>query len=164
MRRIFRTRAATAVLAGTVSILALTMFPGLATADLATTQGGSPSAVFMQTSAGPCEVGPQEVTVTATSHILAYFTFEFVGLDAHETGQVWFDFDETGIPLDWHFPGEKAANNRTAATVMWSFNDVDAGTHTVTPRAGPVIAGGKPGVPSASLEHCAFTVFVIPAA
>ena len=164
MKRMFRTRAATAVVAATVSILALTMFPGLATADLATTQGGSPSAVFMQTSVGQCLAGPQEVAVTETSHLLVYFTGQWVGLGAHEQGLMWFDFDEMPMPFDWLFSGEKAPNDQNTVTVMWSFEDVAPGTHLVGPRFRVVsLPENKGGETTADLHHCAFTVFVIPA-
>lgn len=172
MKRFSAPKASTAVavVAAIVAILAV-MFPGLGFGQPTTSHGGPPSEVFMQATPAVCltDGSPmaQELTLAETSHLLVYFTGEFSGLGVNETGFLWFRLDGTDTNLDWQFPGHSLPE--TTGTVMWTFEDVAAGPHNVSAQALVRAANpnsdqetGREG--SADLDHCAFTVFVIPVA
>jgi hypothetical protein len=172
MRRLTASRAwaSSAFVAATVAALAV-MFPGLGFGQPTTSHGGPPSEVFMQNTPGVCltDGSPmaQELTLAEASHLLVYFTGEWSGLGVNETGFMWFRLDGTDTNLDWQFAGHSLPE--TTGTVMWTFEDVAAGPHNVSAQALVRAANpnsdqetGREG--AADLDHCAFTVFVIPVA
>lgn len=173
MRRPSAPRASTAVavVAALVAVLTV-MFPGLGFGQPTSVQGGSPSAVYMQKNPDICsEVIPdgvtvmeQEITLDEPSHVLAYFSFEWNELD-REVGEIGFALDETGGGFFGGLFGPPPFD-ATSGTVMWSFENVDAGQHTVTVQSFVIPIPGRAELPpshvSAFLNHCALSVFVTP--
>jgi hypothetical protein len=174
MRRHLVSKARTAFAVGAiVAVLAVMAFPDLSFGQTASIRGGSPSAVYMQKNPGFCStvvpdgvnVMEQEVILDASSHVLVSFTFEWSGLDTREEGLLNFSVDGQGDNFDWGFLGNTQTKH-TSGTVTWPFADVPAGQRTVIVGAwvDPIPGGELPGAgePSAGLENCALTVFVIP--
>jgi len=171
MRRLTASRAwaAVAVVAAIVAVLAV-MFPGFGFGQTTSSHGGTPSEVFMQTHPDTClNVGPndeialeQDFTLNEESHVLVYMTFEWGQLNASEDGHVIIRLDGGG-PFDgveaWRFSG--TTTTRTSGTIMWTFDNVAAGDHRVQMFAR--VTRGL-ATPSADLNDCALTVFVIPVA
>lgn len=165
-----RASTAVAVVGALVAVLAVTAVPGVGIGDPTTTQGGSPSGVFMTKTSKICaavdasgiDLMPTAVSFDADSHLLVYFTSEWGGLDAREEGLLGFEIlDGTGnvfkrTPFEWSVAGSGII--RTDATVMWSFKDVPAGDYTVR-----MSARTDSDSNDSSLNDCALTVFVIPA-
>jgi hypothetical protein len=135
---------------------------------------GGPSDVFTQTNPGTClGAGPngqsameQSFTLGAESRVLVYFTFEWAGLSTREVGHLSMGLDgrpETEVPSEpWRFSG--TVSTQTSGTVMWTFDHVAAGQHRVNVFAYVSFTASMGGTPSADLNGCALTVFVIPAA
>lgn len=137
---------------------------------------GSPIEVFTNTEPEICAVVgtdggtamPTPVSVGTQSRLLVYFTSERSGFDTHTELLVTFevlagDNIVASTPFEWGNLGV-ALRGHTSGTVMWPFADVSPGNYTVRvgsrvdPLPGPL--GG--GTPTAALENCALTVFVIP--
>ena len=166
-----RASTAVAVVAATVAVLAVTVFPGLSFADI---QGGSPSDVFTQTLPDTClTAGPngetamgQAFTLDAESNVLVYFTFAWGRLNANEEGLIMIGLDGEEGPFEWGFPGNNTTT-RTSGTVMWTFDNVSGGEHRVDAfaRVDVIPSGSRGGAPPvADVNGCALTVFVIPPA
>lgn len=172
MRRLTVPRPSTAIalVASTVAVIAV-MFPGIGFGETSSVVGGPPSNVFMQRDPGMCAmvdstqtaVFTMDITLDAPSHLLLYFTAEWGALNSREEGLLnpSLDFDP---PLEWGVSGHTIP--RTTSTVMWSWDDVPAGTHNVGVGARVEASpdpSRPPGVqPSSGLNECALTVFVIP--
>jgi hypothetical protein len=164
---------AVSVVAVVVALLAV-MFPGFGFGQTTFSHGGPPSDVYTQTNPDTClSVGTegatameQELTLGAESHLLVYFSFEWGALGTREEGKLSFELDGTDATSEWSFPGNSAT--RTSGTVMWSFEDVPAGTHIVDVfgRVDPIPSDGQPpGVhTSADVNGCALTVIATPVA
>jgi len=128
-----------------------------------TALGSPPREVLMKTRSGTClsvaAQGQHALTQTLTlpreSNLLLYFAFEWGSLNPDEEGLIAPTLDGPESPFEWSFAGN--AFSRTSGTVMWSFANVPAGTHTVGP-----IARLEGGDLSAQLNECALTVFVVP--
>jgi hypothetical protein len=178
MRRLAVRRTATAgALGAIITVVALMAFPSVGIGDPTTSHGGSPSDVYMQTEPAPepcAEVPadgttamPQDIQLAVPSHVLAYFTFEWSGLDAHEFGLLNLVLDGSGPGPNYEFTPANPRINPNG-TVMWSFPNVPPGTHTVAVYAAvddldPIPGGsGQDSGLFAALENCALTVFVIP--
>lgn len=160
----------------TVAMLfAVMVFPGVGIGAPTTSHGGTPSDVFMKTQPAPEEcVGnvnpdsvtafPLEIEVAAPSHVLGYFTFEWHGLERGEAGLLNLVLDGTGPGSQYDFARTSARINSTG-TVMWSFPNVAAGTHTMAVFAW-IDRIGTRGDPDllAGLENCSMTAFVMPTA
>ena len=158
------------VAAAAVVVLVL---PGLVAIGAPTTShGGTPSDVFMKTQPAPeaCAedinpdsrtVFPLEIEVAATSHVLAYFTFEWTGLTRGEVGGLNLILDGGGGSEQYDFAQNRTINPN--GTVMWSFPNVAQGTHTVAVFAVVSRISGAPDL-IAGLENCALAVFVNPVA
>jgi len=132
-----------------------------------------PSAVFTQTNPDTClAAGPngqtameQDFTLDAESRVLVYFTFEWGRLSTHKVGHLSMGLEgpETEVPSEpWRFSG--TVSTQTSGTVMWTFDNVAAGPHTVHVFAYVTFMGTDASAPSADVNGCALTVFVIPAA
>ena len=130
--------------------------------------GGSPSNVYTQTLSHVClnagkETGvamEQEITLGEDSQVLVYFTTRWGRLDTHEEGTVSLGLDEAET-FGWGMPGSHIT--RTTQTVMWTFADVQPGSHTVRVFARVDLPGAPGGRVEADLTECALTVFAIPA-
>jgi hypothetical protein len=157
------------------AVLAVTVTAGVGIGAPTTSHGGSPSDVYMKTQPAPqaCvdDINPDSVTafpleidVAVTSHVLAYFTFEWTGLDRGEVGLLNLVLDGTGPGSQYDFAKTRARINPNG-TVMWSFPNVAQGSHTVAVFAW-VDRIGSIGTPDllAGLENCSLTVFVMPSA
>ena len=154
---------AVAVVATIVVVLAVMV--GVGIGQPTSSHGGSPSEVFMQTDQFLCSDTDwggmsQELTLAETSHLLVYFTATWFGLGSKERGYLWFNLDGTDTDADWEVPGDKS--RRTTGTMMWTFEDVAAGSHTVYAKSGARRLHEGPGSGSADLHSCALTVMVIP--
>lgn len=168
-----RASTAVAVLAAIVAVLAV-MFPGPGFGQTAFSHGGPPSDVYTRTHPGDicAELGfntvtamQQDFTLDVESNVLFYFTFELGALSAHETVNVEPGLDGIGAGNEWLLGGPANASTGifgtgTSGTLMWSFDHVAPGDHDVEMFAR--VAGGDN--PSADMNECAFTVFVIPVA
>jgi hypothetical protein len=167
------TSAAIGVCVGVV--FAVVVFPGVGMGAPTTSHGGSPSDVYMKTQPAPEEcveninpdsvtAFPLEIEVPATSHVLAYFTFEWHGLERGEAGLLNLVLDGTGSDSQYDFARTEPRIN-TTGTVMWSFPNVASGTHTLEVFAW-IDQVGSIGNPDllAGLENCSLTAFVMPAA
>jgi hypothetical protein len=174
-----RAASATAVVAALVAVLAVMAFPGVGVGETNTIEGGTPSNVLMNTESEICAsvdingavvMSTDDVNVEQGDTLLAYFTSEFSGIDTRTELLLSFEVldDEDNIdastPFEWGFVGN-ATRIHSTATVMWPFGGLDEDIYTVRmgarvdPLPGPL--GGSH--PSATLENCALTVFVIPA-
>jgi hypothetical protein len=127
----------------------------------------------------PCEevsvdgVGamPLEFEVAGPSHVLAYFTVTWEGLNLRELGVAHLELDgDGGGQADTWFRST-APNFPEAGALMWTFPNVQptepGETHTVTVYAAIQTfprSSGAPSDLSATMMNCALTVFVIPAA
>jgi hypothetical protein len=162
-----------------VTLLALVVLPGVGIGDPTVSHGGSPSDVYMRTEPAPepcAEVPadgmtafPQEIEVQVPSHVTAYFTFEWSGLDAREVGLLNVVLDDVGPGPNYEYtPTASRANPN--GTVSWSYPNVQPGMHTVGVYAAvddlDRLPGGtgQDGELFAALENCALTVFVVPVA
>jgi len=171
-----RTSTAVAVVAAVVAVLAVMGPPGLSFSQNTAIHGGSPSEVFMLredegcapdgVSADGMNFMPLQVELEEPSHLVAYFSFGWHSLDTHEQGQVNPELDGTpgGDGFEWRFTGNGTAGT-ISGTVMSSFPNIDAGTHTVDIYAAVNLASGGPrGRLFAGLSDCVLTVMVLPAA
>jgi hypothetical protein len=180
MRRssVSRSRASTAValVAAVVAVLVVLMvFPGIGVGEPDTIAGGTPTAVLTNTEPEVCAVVDKNGTIAmptpvvpgGVSDLLVSFTAEWSGFDTRTELLITFEVvgdDESfrSTPFEWGV----SSNTRThsSGTVMWSFGDVPAGGYTVQvgARVDPIPGAQGGGSPSATLENCALTVFVIP--
>jgi hypothetical protein len=177
---------AAAVLGAFIALIAVVAFPGLGIGEISTSHGVTPSDVY--TTTGPpggeiCAVVdtfgvppvlPTRVTVGVPSNLLVYFTSEWSGLEA--STELLLNLrvnDDSGnevgsTPFEWGVSNDPRLHD--SGTVMWSFDDVGPGAYDVFADARTDPVPGAPGSgntnnnPSAVLENCALTVFVIPAA
>jgi hypothetical protein len=150
--------------------------------ETTTSHGSSPSDVYTTTDPGICAdvdtfgqapILPTDVSVAAASNLLVSFTSELSGLEADtelllsftvtdDAGNFVVGMGEWGVSNDPRLHDSK--------TVMWSFDDVAPGDYDVfvdartDPVPGPPGGGNTNNNPAAALEHCALTVFVVPAA
>lgn len=182
----FRASTAVAVVAAVVALLAV-MFPGLGVGQTSTSHGVTPSDVYTTTGPpggeicaavdtfGVPPVLPTRVTVAVPSNLLVYFTSEWSGLEANTELLLNFQVhDDAGnflasTPFEWGVGSDPGIHD--SGTVMWSFDDVDPGAYNVfvdartDPVPGPHGGGENTNNnPTAALENCALTVFVIPVA
>lgn len=172
-----RTSTAVAVVAAVVAVLAV--MGGIGIGQTISSHGGTPSDVYMWTQAEPCAQVPadgtdafqQQFEVADPSHVLAYFTFEWAGLNAREFGllNLLLDGSSGGLPGNYEYRLQDRRFDPNG-TVMWSFPDVPSGAHTVAVYAAVDDVDPIPGAVGqdsdlfAELENCALTVFVIPVA
>jgi len=160
------------VVAAIVAVLAV-MFPGLGIGQTTESHGGTPSGVFMQTNPDVCAVVgldeetamEQQLTLASPSHLLVYFSYGWGSLGTHEEGKLAIRLDGQGPTLN--FPGNPPG--RQAGTLMFSFANVGAGSHTVdvSARVDPIPSSEHPPVApktAAGVGPCALTVFVMPVA
>jgi len=150
---------AVAVLAALVGLMV-----GVGIGQPITSHGGTPTDVFTQGFDGAVcsddgDLMAQELTLDQQSHLLVYFTGEWKGLGVNEKGDLWFRLDGIDTDFDWNFPGHR--DPESTVTVMWTFPDVAAGTHTVSAHS-EVRPIPPRSAASASVRICAFTVFVMP--
>ena len=170
MRKLFSSKASTpavAVVSAVVAVLTLMVIPGISIGETTSSQG-VPALVHMQRDPGTCAVvdGTQtavftmDITLDEPSHLLLYFGAEWGGLSSREEGLLnpSLDFDP---PFEWGISGTTIT--RTTSTVMWSWDDVPAGDHNIGVGARVEKHGPGGGPPSADLNECALTVFVVPA-
>jgi hypothetical protein len=172
---------AAAVIGAVVALLALVALPGLGIGETTTSHGVTPSDVFTTTEPeicaevdtfGTAPILPTEVSVTATSNLLVYFSSEWSGLEADTELLISFRVNDSagnfvvGTPFEWGVSNDPRLHD--SGTVMWSFNDVQPGFYDVAgdartdPVPGPSGGGKTNNNPTAVLENCALTVFVIP--
>ena len=157
-----------------VAVIAVMVLPGLGIGQPVAGHGGTPSDVFMQTVGGAdtCmttnEDGrngmPQELELADTSHVLAYFTFQWRGIDRGEYGQLQLELDG---PSQTYADSYRYVSRaiQPSETVMWSFPGVTAGSHTVSVYAAVDQFGPGPNPRlHAVIENCALTVLVMPVA
>lgn len=136
-------------------------------------EGRSPSDVLTSSIVGMClSVGPtaaraieQEVSIRTRSHLSVSLTAEWAELDESEEGRLAFELAGpagTARSDAWTFGGDRRAG--ASGTVAWSFEDVAPGTYSVVAVASVRAFGGSGSQvePSAGLENCALTVFVVP--
>jgi hypothetical protein len=173
---------ATAVLGAVIAMIALVALPGLGIGETTTSHGGTPSDVFTSSEPEVCAevdtfgtapILPTEVSVAATSNLLVYFSSEWSGLEPDTELLLSFRVNDeagdfvVGTPFEWGVSNDPRLHD--SGTVMWSFDDVQPGVYDVLgdartdPVPGPRGGGNTNNNPSAVLENCALTVFVIPA-
>jgi hypothetical protein len=172
---------AAAVLGAVVALIALVALPGLGIGETTTSHGASPSDVFTNAETEVCAEVPfgegsgamfTPVTFDQESHLLVYFTFEGSGFGPRTELLLGPELEDEagdvvqGRPFEWGFVGN-AAGAHTSGTVMWTFEDVPAGSYIIamTHRV-ETVPSGLPGgnEPSAVMENCVLTVFVNPVA
>jgi hypothetical protein len=175
-----RTSTTVALVASAVAVLAV-MFPGLGFGETTTSHGLTPSDVYTTTEPEVCgdvdtfgvpPILPTRVTVAVLSNLLVYFTSEWSGLEAGTELLLNFQVNDDGgnsvasTPFEWGVSNDPRLHD--SGTVMWSFDDVDPGAYDVFVDARTDPVPGAPGGgntnnnPTAVLENCALTVFVIP--
>jgi hypothetical protein len=163
---------AASVLAVVIAIVAV-MFPGVVLGQSNSGHGTSLSDVYTQTfdddycgnttldQNGQSIMG-QEFSLDAESNVIVYFTFQF-GFDTpRQEGLLSFGLDGTSTNKEW---GVAASGNTTAqsfsvrqsTTLMWSFDNVAPGDHSVQ-------AFARVSTGSAGMSGCALTVLVSPVA
>ena len=185
MRRFSASRAwaAVAVVAAIVAVLAVMVFPSVGIGIPTTSHGGSPSDVFTSTEPeicaevdtfGTAPILPTEVSVAATSNLLVYFSSELSGLEPDTELLLSLRVEDgagnavAGTPFEWGLSNTPRLHD--SGTVMWSFDSVQPGTYDVLgdartdPVPGPRGGGNTNNNPTAVLENCALTVFVVPVA
>jgi hypothetical protein len=169
-----------ALLGAAVAILALMAFPGLGMGEPATSHGLTPSDVFTTTEPEICaDVDTfgidtngmlTQVTVSETSNLLVYLSFDWSGLEPGTELLVSLGVNDDednfvdGTPFEWGLSNTPRLHD--SGTVMWSFDGVQPGTYDVLfdARTDPVPGPRGGGNPTAVLENCALTVFVNPVA
>jgi len=108
--------------------------------------------------------------VAATSNLLVYFSTEWSGLETDTELLPLFSVNDdegnfvVGTPFEWGLSNNPRIHD--SGTVMWSFDAVQPGDYEVLfdARTDPVPGPRGGGNPTAVLENCALTVFVIPVA
>jgi hypothetical protein len=179
MRRLPAPRTSTAIaVVAAIAVLAV-MFPGLGIGQTSTSHGVTPSDVFTRTEPEVCaEVDTfgtntlfgSEFSVAATSNVLVYFSGERSGRDSETELLLSFAVNDlqgnfvVGTPFEWGLSNNPHIHD--SGTVMWSFDAVQPGDYEVVfdARTDPVPDPRGGGNPTAVLENCALTVFVIPVA
>ena len=175
---------AVAVLGAVLALIAVVALPGLGIGETSTSHGVTPSDVY--TTTGPpggelCAVVdtfgvppvlPTRVTVGVPSNLLVYFTSEWSGLEADTELLINFRVnDDSGnevvnTPFEWGVGNDPRLHD--SGTLMWSFDGIEPGAYDVfvdartDPVPGPPGGGNTNNNPTAALENCALTVFVIP--
>jgi len=145
--------------------------------------GGSPTDVLTTTEPQVCAsvdtfgtapILPTKVSVAATSNLLVYLSSEWSGLNPDTELLLSFRVNDDegnfviGTPFEWGVSNDPRLHD--SGTVMWSFDSVEPGVYEVLgdartdPVPGPTGGGNTNNNPTAVLENCALTVFVIPAA
>jgi hypothetical protein len=165
--------------AATVSLVVL--LASIAFGLTSTGHGGTPTDVFTATNPGVCaEVdgfgGPviqTEITVSQTSNLSVFYTFEWGTLDPHLEGLVDIGLLDRQTEQviagqgEWGFSSGNIP--RQSGTVTWSFTSIPPGNYWVvgaarvdaTPTGVP--GGGQAGSAiSAGLNECSLTVLVSP--
>jgi len=166
-----------------VVLLGVLAVPGLGFGETTTSHGLTPSDVFTTTEPEVCAevdtfgtppILPTEVSVAATSNLLVYFSSERSGLKASTELLLSFRVNDDagnfvmGTPFEWGVSNDPRLHD--SGTVMWSFDSVEPGVYEVLGDARTDPVPGSPGGgntnnnPTAVLENCALTVFVIPTA
>jgi hypothetical protein len=189
MRRPSVPRASTAVaiVATIVAVLAV-MFPGLGIGATTTSHGLTPTDVYTTVEPEPegsCAVVdtfgtppvlPTQVTVSATSNLVVYFTSEWSGLSSDTELLIQFRINDeagnflTNTPFEWGVGNKGSLRTHDSGTFMWTFQGIEPGTYTVfvdartDPVPGPPGGGNTNNNPSAGMGNCALTVFVSPTA
>jgi hypothetical protein len=183
MRRLraFRASTSVALVATIVAILAV-MFPGLGIGETTTSHGVMPSDVFGSTETEICAdvdtfgrapIMPTEVSVSETSNLLVYFTSEWSGLNTDTELLVTFRVNDgagevASTGFEWGL--SNSGQGHESGTFMWTFDGIDPGVYSVfadartDPVPGPRGGGNTNNNPSAVMENCAMTVFVVPTA
>jgi hypothetical protein len=174
MRRLTASRAPTAVavVAAIVAVLAV-MFPGLGFGQTNSGHGASPSDVYTQTfdddfcgnttlNQGGQTIMDQEFTLEAESNVVVYFMFQFGFQSPRQEGLMAFALDGVSTNKEWGVaaPGSTTAQSfsvRQSTTLMWSFDNVAPGDHSVQ-------AFARVSTGSAGMSGCALTVLVSPVA
>jgi hypothetical protein len=172
-----------ALLGGLVLLLGVLAVPGLGFGETSTSHGVTPSDVFTSTEPENCEdvdtfgvppILPTRVSVAEPSNLLVYFTSEWAGLEADTELLIQFRVNDdggnfvVGTPFEWGVSNDPRLHD--SGTLMWSFDDLAPGAYDVfvdartDPVPGPPGGGNTHNNPSAGLENCALTVFVIPVA
>jgi len=163
---------AVSVVAVVVAIVAVT-FPGLGFGQTNSGHGTSPSDVYTQTfdddfcgnttlNQNGQTIMAQEFTLEAESNVVVYFMFQF-GFDTpRQQGLMSFGLDGASTNKEWGVaaPGSTTAqvfSVRQSTTLMWSFDNVAPGDHSVQ-------AFARVSTGSAGMSGCALTVLVSPVA
>jgi hypothetical protein len=185
MRRLTASRASTAVaiVATIVAVLAV-MFPGLGIGETTTSHGLTPTDVFSGTETETCAVVdtfgiapimPTEVSVSETSNLLVYFTSEWSGMSTDTELLLTFRVNDgagevANTGFEWGLTNNGSLRAHQSGTLMWTFDGIEPGVYSVfadartDPVPGRAGGGNTNNNPSAVLENCAMTVFVVPAA
>lgn len=180
MRRFSVPRASTtvAVVAAIVAVLAV-MFPGLGFGLSSTSHGGTPTDVYSTVDDEVCHgdrIGTEDVVLVPTtvqvgqqSHILALFGGMWSGFEMDSALLIRIEiFDGNGFQRV--SPGFSVNNGQVhgSGTVMWTFENIPAGTYTVQavvalfPEHGAFVPHGNTGHTGANVQNCALTLFVNP--
>ena len=172
---------AAGMLGAAVALIALIALPGVGIGETTTSHGSSPSDVYTTTEPeicafpdtfGQAPILPTNVTVAAASNLLVSFSSEVSGLNGDTELLLSFTVtDDAGNPVvgmgEWGVSNDPRLHD--SKTVIWSFDDVAPGAYDIfvdartDPVPGPRGGGNTNNNPAAAMEHCALTVFVIPA-
>lgn len=172
---------AAAVLGAGVALIAVVALPGVGIGESTTSHGAAPSDVYTTTEPQICAdvdtfgvrpVLPTRVTVVEPSNLLVYFTSEWSGLEADTELLLGFRVNDNAgnevlsTGFEWGVSNDPRLHD--SGTVMWAFDGVQPGVYDVfvdartDPVPGPAGGGNTNNNPTAVLENCALTVFVIP--
>jgi hypothetical protein len=171
-RSVPRFSTAVSALAVAVAIVAV-IFPGVGFGQTNSGHGTSLSDVYTQTfdddycgnatldQNGQSIMG-QEFSLDAKSNVVVYFTFQFGFETPRQEGLMSFGLDGASTNKEWGVaaPGSSTAQSfsvRQSTTLMWSFDNVAPGEHSVQ-------AFARVSTGSAGMSGCALTVLVSPVA
>ncbi len=163
---------AAGVVAVVVAILAV-IFPGVGFGQTNSGHGASPTDVYTQTfdddfcgnttlNQNGQTIMDQEFTLEAESNVVVYFMFQFGFHTPRQEGLMSFGLDGASTNKEWGVaaPGSTTAqffSVRQSTTLMWSFDNVAPGDHSVQ-------AFARVSTGSAGMSGCALTVLVSPVA
>lgn len=133
--------------------------------------GGSPSDIYTQTwpedtcndvqfDENGATIMEQQVTLQVESNLLVYFSYEIGFRSARQEALLSFGLDDSGPDQEWGIaaPASTTAQffgTRQSGTMMWTFEHVEAGEHSV--RANARVSTGVAG-----MNGCNLNVIVTP--
>jgi hypothetical protein len=177
------TIAAATVTSTIVAVLAV-MFPGLGIGETTTSHGLTPTDVFRQyRNRDVCSSGHHRHSIDHADggqrlgdlDLLVYFTSKWSGMSTDTELLLTFRVNDgagevANTGFEWGLSNNGSLRAHQSGTLMWTFDGIEPGVYSVfadartDPVPGRAGGGNTNNNPSAVMENCAMTVFVVPAA
>ena len=158
-----------------IAVFAVMVLPVVGVGQPTSSQGGTPSVVFMGTGPEPelcnakpirerpVKMLPTAITVAEQSHVLVYFTGT---LSHYQTPELVMTLQLKGVDSvqssqqSIQRGGTDRQHVHSVVTLMWTFADVAPGDYTA--RAAAWLGGTVEPDGEAGVQACALTAFVMP--